>query len=146
MCKCQHGGHNARVVAILLLLIGIVGVATVGFRWWTIIWFALAPLEFFNKLSIAPLVVKYRFKRNPKFGETSNIHFSDDGIHFKTSSIDSKLKWDLYDGLLEDEELFLLLYGGQMYSVIPKRCFTEDERTDAFRNLVRSKVHGAQKS
>jgi len=91
------------------------------------------------------LVLKHRFKRNPKFGETNNIDFSDEGIHFKTSSIDSKLKWDIYDGLLEDEELFVLPYGGQMYTVIPKRCFTEPEMTVTFRNLVRSKVQEAQK-
>lgn len=129
-----------RILAIFLLIVGIVLVVAVGVRWWSVVWFALAPLEFFNLLSIAPLVTRYRFNRNPKFRELNHISFESDEIHFKTTSIDSKLKWSLYDGVLEDEQLFLLTYGSQMYSVIPKRCFKDSQSLDAFRALAEAKV------
>lgn len=130
-----------RVVAVFLLVVGIAAVAVVGLRWWSLVWFVLALLEFFNLLSITPLVTKYRFRRNPKFAELNHLEFSDDGIRFKTASIDSKLEWSLYDGVIENEHLFLLTYGGHMYSVIPKRCFTDAGSLDAFRVLVESKVN-----
>lgn len=133
-----------KLVAGLLLLIGIGLVWLVGVRWWSLIWFALAPLEFFNLLSIAPLVLRYRFARNPKFRELNQISFGEEEIHFRTTSIDSKLKWDLYDGVLENEQLILLTYGGQMYSVIPKRCFKDPGSLEAFRSLVSSKVRGSK--
>ena len=129
-----------KLVALLLVVIGIVAVITVGVRWWSVIWFVLAPLEFFNLLSIAPLVTKYRFSRTPKFRELNHITFRDDGIHFRTTSIDSKLEWSFYDGVLEDEQLFLLAYGGQMYSVIPKRCFRDPASLATFRSLIESKI------
>lgn len=130
-----------RVVAVVLLLIGIGLVSVVGARWWTLIWFVLAPLEFLNLLSIAPLVTRFRFRQNPKFRELNRISFGDEEVHFKTDSIDSRLNWSLYDGMLEDEQLILLTYGGQMYSVIPKRCFKDPATLEAFRSLAASKVN-----
>lgn len=122
------------------MLVGIAGVATVGAQWWTLIWFILAPLEYFNLLSLTPLVTRYRFRRNPKFNAPSHLTFGEDGIHFTTTGIDSRLDWRYYDGVLEDDQLFLLTYAGPAYSVIPKRCFPDAETMDAFRQLVDVKI------
>lgn len=125
-----------RVVAAILLLVGIAGVVAVGPRWWTLIWFVLAPLEFFNLLSIAPLVTRVRFHQNPKFREPNEIAFSEEGIYFKTPTIDSRLKWDLYEDVIEDDALYLLVYSKQMYSVIPKRCFQSPQDAEKFKALL----------
>src|SRR5262245_60215055 len=128
-----------RVVAVLLLIFGIFCVATLGVRWWTIIWFVLAPLEFFNLLSIAPLVVRYRFKNTPKFFERNELTFSEEGIHLKTPTIDSDLKWNIYKDIIEGKDLILLIYGKSVYTVIPKRCFSEEDlRT--FQALAERKI------
>src|SRR5262245_58318780 len=102
--KCSGMVRVDRIVAVLLLLVGIFGVATAGVRWWTVIWFVLAPLEFFNRLSLSPLVVRYWFKRTPKFLEKNELTFSEAGIHLKTPTVESDLKWDLYQGIVEGED------------------------------------------
>ena len=128
-----------KVVALALLVWGVVLVAVAGPRWWALLFLALAPLEYFHLFSIGPLVTKYRFKRNPKHAEVNRLAFSATQIHFRTPSIDSKIDWSLYDGLIEDDQLFLLTYGGGMYSVLPKRCFADPE---AFRVMARAALRG----
>lgn len=128
-----------RLVAGVLILFGVFLITSAGIRWWTLIWFVLAPLEYFHLLSISSLVMRYRFKRTPKFHETNALVFSEDGIHFKTRSIDSNLKWDLYTDVVEDSALTLLMYG-EAYSVIPKRCFKSEKDLMAFQTLIRSKI------
>ncbi len=137
--KRSRWANADRIVAAILILFGIFLLATVGIRWWTTIWFVLAPLEYFNFLSIAPFVIRYRFKRTPKFHEKNELTFSEEGIHFKTPSIDSNLKWDLYTDVVEDNNLILLMYGGA-YSIIPKRCFKSEEDLKTFQTLIRRKI------
>src|SRR5205085_1657113 len=52
-----------KVVAILVAAYGLFLLAGVGVRWWTVIWLVLAPVIWFNLLSIQPLIVRYVFKR-----------------------------------------------------------------------------------
>lgn len=127
-----------KVVAILLAVLGLVSVSLVGPRWWSVIWFVLAPLEWFDLLSIEPLVVRYMFKRSAKFQERTTLSFSEERIHYKTASIDSALAWSVFTGLVEDDELFLLPYRApRTYAIVPKRAFASEEARAAFRALVR---------
>src|SRR4051812_1751851 len=85
-----RGGFMAKmdkVVAVLLLGFGVYGVATVGLQWWTLIWFPLAVVEWFNLLSLEPLRTRIWFRRNPKFREEYCLTFSREGIQFRTASI-----------------------------------------------------------
>jgi hypothetical protein len=128
-----------RVVAVLLALFGVTLIALAGLRWWTAIWLVIAPIEWFNLLSIEPLVVRYQFRRSPKFLAPTSLSFSREQIHYRTGSIDSTLRWDLFDGLLEDEELFLLVYRApRSYAVIPRRAFASPAEQSDFRELARS--------
>jgi hypothetical protein len=104
----------------------------------------LAALEFFNLLSIDPLIVRWQFKSTPKFNERNTIIFDVDGIHFRTPTIDARLKWETYSEMLENEKVFLLIYGKRMYSVIPKRAFQDGAESDRFRALVEQRL-GARK-
>ncbi len=130
-----------KVVAILLAVFGSVSAGLVGLRWWTVIWLVLAPLEWFNVLSIEPLTVRYTFKRSAKFQERTTLSFSEERIHYKTPSIESTLDWSLFTGLIEDDALFLLPYKApRTYAIIPKRAFASEEAKAEFRELVRKKV------
>jgi hypothetical protein len=40
------------------------------------------------------------FRRNPKLHDEYSLVFSDDGIRFRTSHIDSQLAWNLYSHVL----------------------------------------------
>ncbi len=130
-----------KVVAILLAVFGLVSVSLVGLRWWSVIWFVLAPLEWFNVLSIEPLTVRHVFKRSAKFQERTTLAFSEERIHYRTPSIDSTIDWSLFTGLIEDDALFLLLYNApRRYAIVPKRAFASEEAIAEFRELARKKV------
>ncbi len=138
--KRSRWAQTDRVVAIAMIVLGIAWVSLAGVRWWTVIWFVLAPLEFFNLLSIDPLVVRWRFKGSPKFQEKNTLVFGEGEIQFQTPTIDARLRWEMYSELLENEQVFLLVYGKQMYSVIPKRAFQNDAERTRFRELAGRKL------
>jgi hypothetical protein len=124
-----------RVVALILLLVGVASTLAVGPRWWTLVWFPLAALEWFHVLSLGPPLTRFWFARNPKFREPYELTFDDGGIRFRTPTIDSRLRWETYSRALEDERIWLLVHGPRMYTVLPKRAFDEGgQRT--FRELV----------
>jgi hypothetical protein len=130
-----------KVVAIFLGLFGVASVVLAGVVWWTVIWFVVAPLEWFHLLSLEPLVVRYMFKRSAKFHERTMLAFSEDNVRYKTPSIDSTIDWSLFTGLIEDGELFLLPYQApRTYALVPKRAFASEAAQAEFRELVRQKV------
>ena len=129
-----------KVVAILLFGFGVYCVSAVGLRWWTVIWFPLAVVEWFDLLSLDRLRTRIWFRRNPKFREEYCLTFSPESIHFKTASIDSTLQWDYYERIIENSRLFLLMYGKGLYTLIPKRCFHSDEELNTFRALIEEKI------
>ena len=129
-----------KVAAVVLLLLGVFGIAMVGIRWWTLVWFPLAIVEWFSWLDPYRFRVRFYLARNPKFLETYQLTFSDAGIHFKTKSIESDIAWTHYQRILENESVILLLYGTWMYSVIPIRAFTNSVQLAAFRSLIGQKI------
>jgi hypothetical protein len=129
-----------KVVAVILLLVGLFSTWEAGVQWWTLIFFPLAILEWFNLFSVRPLVIRRWFKHNPKFGETYHLTLDPGGIHFRTKSIDSRLTWAHYTKVLEDDRLWLLVYGTRMYSVIPKRALKSNDEVARFRSLVAQNI------
>jgi len=130
-----------KVVAVILALFGLVLVIAVGPRWWTLVWFVLAPLEWFDLLSIEPVMVRLAFRKTSKFCEPTTLVFTEDAVQYKTPSVDSTLRWDVFRGILEDADLFLLLYRApRPYAVIPKRAFADAARIDEFRDLAGRKL------
>jgi len=130
-----------KYVAGIMAVMGVAMVVAVGLQWWAVIWLVIAPLEWFNLLSIEPLTVRYVFKRSPKFHEHTTLSFSEAHIHYKTPSIDSTIDWGLFSGLIEDDELFLLPYKSpRAYAIIPKRAFASEWARAEFRELVQKTV------
>jgi hypothetical protein len=129
-----------KVVSVVLALTGVGMITLVGFRWWFLLFFLLAFCEWFNVLSPRPLQIRIAFKRIPKFRERYLLIFNEEGIHFKTSTIDTKLAWRHYNRLIEDDRLFLLVYARGMYTVIPKSAFPDRGEIEQFRELVGKKL------
>jgi len=77
---------------------------------------------------------------NHKFQDPFELTFTQEGIHFSTPTIDSQIDWTFYHYLLEDKEVFLLVYGKWQYSIIPKCAFADASEQDAFRDLARQKI------
>ena len=56
------------------------------------------------------------------------------------------ITWDDFTKVLEDDQLWLLVYAARMYSVIPKRAFKSDDEATRFRSLVTERIPGRKGS
>jgi hypothetical protein len=83
---------------------------------------------------------RQRFRSDPKFQDEYFLHFSDDGIQFRTAQVDALLQWSLYNKVLEDERFYILVYGKNMISVIPKRAFADAQQEADFRAMLKRHV------
>jgi hypothetical protein len=129
-----------KLVAMALVCFGGCLTLVAGLCWWSVIWFPLAIAEWFNLFSLRPVQIWYLFKHNPKFRETYHLTIDENALSFRTRSIDSRIQWDLFSSFLENNRVCLLVYGPQMYSVIPKRAFKTEADLEVFRTLVRAKI------
>jgi hypothetical protein len=82
------------------------------------------------------------FRGDPKFREQYEMIFSDEGISLKTRQIDSKLAWSLYTRVIEEQSLYLLIYGKDIrtMTLIPKRVFQNKAQETAFRELLKTRI------
>lgn len=87
-------------------------------------------------LVIPPLA----FRREPKFRDEYSLTFSDEGIHFVTQHIDSRLKWNLYSRALINRHSYVLYYGKHQFTVIPARVFADSIQQGAFERLLTANV------
>lgn len=83
---------------------------------------------------------KMTFKSSSKYQDQYTIEFLDDEIKFETPSINSQLQWSLYTKALINDEHFLLYYGANVFSVIPRRVFGSEEELGRFEELLEKKL------
>jgi hypothetical protein len=133
--------------ADLIIRFGVCSVYAIGciilFSWLGIatamipVFIVAACLPFIMAFLLLFVVPRQRFRSDPKFRDEYLLQFSDEGIHFKTRQIDALLQWSLYNKVLEDERFFILVYGKNMISVIPKRAFKSPAEETAFAEMLR---------
>lgn len=80
------------------------------------------------------------FREEAKYRDEYALTFSPDGIHFRTTHIDSELQWSIYSRALVDAHSFILYYGSRSFTVIPKRVFEKPEQQAAFERLISQKI------
>jgi hypothetical protein len=119
-----------------------VGVATlVGSEefWLGVILIILAlvvPTIYLVSLLVTPLMLG----DNVKLEREYRLTLSDAGIHFRTESIDSRIAWSLYRRARRTANFYLLYYGRNQYTVIPRRVFADGSEAQAFEELLRRQL------
>jgi|SRR5580704_14668076 hypothetical protein len=98
---------------------------------------AVFALMLVAAFAVIPSVV---FRREPKFRDDYSLTFSPEGIHFRTTHIDSQLQWSMYSQALVDAHSFVLYYGSRSFTVIPKRVFPTAEQRETFEKLLTQNV------
>lgn len=128
------------VLGLAGTIIGAVGTLVWGPDWtWTLLMCAGAALLLIVFLALYA-IPRITFRREPKFHGEYLLKFTEGGIEFKTTGIDSKLEWSFYSRLIEDTDTFLLVYGKSAFTAVPKRVFANKDEEEAFRALASSKV------
>ena len=131
------------IIGILILLFGFYLIYT-GYLLLGILMVLIGVADMFNILPEHLLAPVMEWNRNPKFKEQHRLTFTQDELRFKTDTIDSTLKWDFYSKCVETPKAFILIYGKRMYSVIPKRAFTDSSQMQEFRNLIATVLENAE--
>ncbi len=81
-----------------------------------------------------------QFRSDPRFRDEYSLQFSEDSIHFKSAHLESTLQWSLYTKFTESRRFYILVYGENMITVIPKRVFAGAGQEAMFRELLRRKI------
>ena len=72
--------------------------------------------------------------------EEYTLVFSKENIKFKTQSIDSEVKWDIYSELWESHDFYYLIQAPRLYTLIPKRVFKDLNEKQLFEEIAQSRV------
>ena len=94
-------------------------------------------LLFFIKLDLPSITNKLRvqsdFRKYKYLGEQKQLlSFNADGITFEDDTSERFFKWDMFDSVIENEDLFLLIYENDLYKLIPKRAFPDPQSAQLF--------------
>lgn len=87
---------------------------------------------------ILSTVPRRYYRGDRKFRGGVTLTFTDEFIQAQGKLIESKVRWELYTDVLEDEQMYLLVYGQDLNTLtpIPKRAFKRKGDEQAFRALV----------
>jgi hypothetical protein len=135
----QHWKASRYVVAAILISCGIFLLISSGL-WWGALFVLVGLLETFNLLPSAIIKAIIEYRTNPKFSEEYQLTLSAENLHFRTTTIDSTLKWTIYTSFLETSKAFILVYGKRMYTIIPKRALDNETKIHELRELLGSVI------
>jgi hypothetical protein len=139
--------HYASRLRLPLDIAVIVGVAVLGAYEWrsgsrpfgiTLLCMSgVFALMLFAAFALIPTIT---FRNQPKFRDEYSLSFSPQGVHFRTTNIDSDLKWGVYTSALVDSYSYILYYGKQQFTIIPKRVFQDASQRQTFEQLLAQNV------
>jgi len=78
-------------------------------------------------------------KGSPGASLPHTAQMSEDGMYFRTSAGESRLKWNLIIGWVEVERVFALFPSPLTFFPIPKRAMT-DQQQDELRSLLKNNI------
>ena len=81
-----------------------------------------------------------KFKQTAKYHEEYTLVFSKETIKFKTQSVESEMKWDIYSALGESHDFYYLIQAPRIYTLIPKRVFKDLNEKQLFEEIAQSRV------
>jgi hypothetical protein len=87
-------------------------------------------------LFVLLLFPRILYRRDKKYNELYAIVFSDEGIVFKKDSGEAGFDWFVYTRAIEDRNTYILYFGRNDFTIIPKRVFMTAEEESIFRRLL----------
>lgn len=126
-----------------------IAIAAIGIYLWPSFWgvacVVVSVVLLLMLVAAFAVIPPLAFRREPKFRDDYSLTFSSDGIHFRTAHIDSQLKWSMYSRVLIDEHSYVLYYGSNQFTVIPKRVFRSATDQQAFEGLLAEHISATAK-
>ena len=85
-------------------------------------------------------IYKKSYLNSPKFTKEIKVIFSDETIQTETAVGKSELTWDICNSFTETEDYFLLYMSKNLFSIIPKSEFKDNEELEDFHSLIKKKI------
>jgi hypothetical protein len=76
------------------------------------------------------------YKRQTKFNEPYSIIFSPEAILFSKAEKETQLDWRVYSRAVEDAHCYILYFGRNDFTIVPKRVFPSEEAEESFKKMA----------
>ena len=123
-----------------MLTFGLYCLLTLSFGTPAALLFALPIILFSLLYSTCYAMPRKMYARDPRNKEEFFWQFSEDGIRQKTSLSEATLRWELFTKVLANRRFYVLGYGKNMFTMIPRRAFATPAQEAAFVALLRRKI------
>jgi len=136
----RAAGKFARGFILLFSAFSIYYLLSSGFGALGILCCVLSAVAIAIELLLYFYIPHRNFINSPKLHEEYLLIFSPDEIIFRTSGIDSRLKWDIYSALWESGDFYFLVQASRNYTLVPKRVFKDSGEREIFKSLAAKAV------
>ncbi len=82
------------------------------------------------------LFPRFLYRRDSRYNELYTIFFNEDGITFYKEGGESNFDWPVYSRACEDKNRYILYFGRNSFTIIPKHVFPSAESERNFRMLL----------
>jgi hypothetical protein len=86
-----------------------------------------------------------QYRAQPKLHDEYRLTFSEEGIAFETEHVASTLAWSTYQRAVADATTYLLYYGEDAFTVLPRAAFRGPDDEARFGELVERKIPRLEK-
>lgn len=76
------------------------------------------------------------YKRDNKYEDLYTITFGENGIDFEKKGTATHIDWLAYTKVYQDRNAYILYYGKNDFTIIPRRVFQDNGEEAAFRRLL----------
>jgi hypothetical protein len=76
------------------------------------------------------------YKRDGKYDDPYIITFGENGIDFEKKGASTRIDWPAYTKVHQDRNAYILYYGKNDFTIIPRRVFQGSEEEAVFRRLL----------
>lgn len=127
------------VGGVLLIAMGAAFLTFYGYSLSFVALLALAPLLVFS-LAWLSWITWLTYRKEPLFRDPFDLAFTEDGILYTSLKVNSRMEWPIFKKWRENDRMFLLHYGANMFVTIPKRVFQDPSQIDRFRELIDARI------
>ncbi len=138
----SHGLGPDNIFGITLVLLGALLWFAGGYGFYPLGAFAMGLALLFGPTLLRRLECKRKWAREPLHRTEHLVAFEEEGISYAQGCVASRLDWNYYQRMIESRDGFLLIYGDEIFSLIPKRAFANEQMMSEFRTLASAKLSG----
>lgn len=82
------------------------------------------------------VIIPNKMAKDPKFNQQIEMSFDSESIELRVAEAASKVKWNYFEKVWENNDYYLLFHNKKQYWIIPKGSIKDSEQHDLLRNHI----------